>query len=114
MLTDAPSFYEPPKHSITALEWLQKEGSRNVVPLTVQTELSVSRQVSVNLRRHMYVYGWCQSGFSCLRRSYTFCVVRLGKSGVHQCPQPREVDFRRSANDTAAGGACSGPTHRPQ
>ena len=56
VLMDVPS-YEQLKRSIVAFEWLQKKGPRIVLPLTIQTELSVSGQVSAKLRRPMYVHG---------------------------------------------------------
>ena len=47
-LENVPLFSEPFRRSQVAIEWLRKERPQLVLPLTVQTELSVSQQVSAN------------------------------------------------------------------
>ena len=49
VLDDVPAFYEPLKRSIAAFEWLKRTGPKVVLPLTVQTELSVAGKVSAKL-----------------------------------------------------------------
>ena len=41
-------FYEPLRRSTIALKWFQKETPKIILPLMVQTELSVSLQVNAN------------------------------------------------------------------
>ena len=41
-------FYEPLRRSKVAAEWLKRETPQLVLPLTVQTELSIAEQVSAN------------------------------------------------------------------
>ena len=41
-----PSHYEPLKRSIVAFQWFKESKPKTILPMTVQTELSLSNQVS--------------------------------------------------------------------
>lgn len=45
-LATVPSFYEPLRRSVMAFEWFRESKPVTVLPLTVQTELSIAAQVS--------------------------------------------------------------------